>query len=403
MKARLHVPAIGGSHQFAHFLPVAFELARRGTVDVTVFVPTPEESWELADLASSMEMPLPRTIVMEMPKAIEGLVPRKVAKLIRLLAWVPQLRNCEAILCVERTSTILKRIPGRCPPLIHIPHGAGDRAVGFEDRFRFFDKVIVAGPKDRDRLLAEGMVREETCVIAGPIKVAALLKAHKQRHAIFANDRPVILYNPHFSPKLSSAEVFVHRLAKAVVDDGRYNLIIAPHIRMAQHWAAGRCAEWESLAVADQIVVDLGSDRSNDMTYTLGADLYIGDVSSQIYEFLVRPRPCLFVNAHAADWEYSEDYAMWQFGEVVLVDCDISAAIDRAFERHDSFRQSQLTRTCSALHGLNWNALGEPEFSTIDPAAYAANVVEARMRSTLTVDPGRGAFPLRGWLRKVSP
>lgn len=29
------------------------------------------------------------------------------------------------------------------------------------------------------------------------------------------------------------------------------------------------------------------------MTYTPAADIYLGDVSSQSYEFLLDPRPCL--------------------------------------------------------------------------------------------------------------
>jgi len=380
VKPRLHVPAIGGSHQFAHFLPVAARLAERETVDVRIFAPTPEDAHELAELAVTIGVLLPPVTIMELPRAFKAVVPRKMAKLARLLAWARQLRQCEAILSTERTSTILKRLPGRCPPLIHIPHGAGDRAVGFEDRFRFFDLVLVAGPKDRDRLVAEGVVRKSACAVAGPIKVAAALQSRTRRNPLFANDRPVVLYNPHFSPKLSSAESFLHPLAQAVLDDGRYNLVIAPHIRMAQHWTVQRKGEWQALAVPDRIMVDLGSRRSTDMTYTLGADLYIGDVSSQVYEFLVRPRPCLFVNAHAADWQDNPDYAMWNLGEVVAPDCDIPAMIERAFNQHERYRQVQQTRVRAALHGLDWDAAGEPFFADPDPITRGADLVEANMQ-----------------------
>lgn len=383
MKPRLHVPAIGGSHHFAHFLPIAFELAQRGSIDVSIFVPTAEDGREVADLARDLAMPPPRTIVMDLPTALMRFVPAKVEKLTRLLAWLPQLRACEAILCAERTSTILKRIPGPCPQLIHVPHGAGDRAVGFEKRFRLFDKVIVAGPKDRDRLVAQRVVKDGACVVAGPVKVAAVLKSKKGRQPLFANDRPVILYNPHFSRALSSAEAFVHRLADAVARDGRYNLVIAPHMRMAKDWCARQRAEWEALAIPGRILVDLGSRRSTDMSYTLGADLYIGDVSSQVYEFLVQPQPCIFVNAHDAAWEGNEDYAMWRFGEVVTPDCDIPAAIDRAFRLHEKFRPAQIARTQAALHGLDWNAAGEPVFPASHPITRGADLVEMCMRSRL--------------------
>ena len=32
------------------------------------------------------------------------------------------------------------------------------------------------------------------------------------------------------------------------------------------------------------------------MTYTKQADIYLGDVSSQVYEFMLKPRPCIFFN-----------------------------------------------------------------------------------------------------------
>lgn len=377
MKPRLHVLAIGGVHQFAHFLPVAFELARRGSAHVTIFAPTVEDRRNVADLAAELGMPHPGTIVMNLPRAMRRLVPDKMGKLARLLAWSRELRDCDAILCAERTSTILRRLPGRCPKLIHIPHGAGDRAVGFEKRFRLFDKVIVAGPKDRGRLIAEGVVRDDGCAIAGPIKVASMLRAGRQRPPLFRNDRPVLLYNPHFCPKLSSGAGFAHRLADAVARDGRWNLIIAPHVRLARNWSAQQRGEWQSLAIADRIMVDLGSRRSIDMTYTLGSDLYIGDVSSQVYEFLVRPRPCLFINAHNADWEGSEDYAMWRFGEVLPPDCDIPDAIERAFDQHARYRPAQIAKVRAALHGLDWTAAGEPHFHEQNPIMRGADLIEA--------------------------
>src|SRR3546814_2965461 len=47
--------------------------------------------------------------------------------------------------------------------------------------------------------------------------------------------------------------------------------------------------------------IDLGSERSIDMSYTGSADLYLGDVSSQVAEYLYRPRPCVFLNAQGVD------------------------------------------------------------------------------------------------------
>src|SRR5690606_21808374 len=123
----------------------------------------------------------------------------------------------------ERTSTLLKRLPGHCPPMIHIPHGAGDRAIGFEKRFSLFDKVLVAGPKDRDRLITQGVVPAERCAVAGPVKVAAMLRMNAARKPLFDNGLPVLLYNPHFDRKLSSFDSFARRLVTAVTSENSYN------------------------------------------------------------------------------------------------------------------------------------------------------------------------------------
>lgn len=376
-KPVLHALAIGGTHQFAHFLPVACEIERRGNCKVRIFVSDADEAPPIQAMARALGLPVPEIVPMTLPAALAGWVPRKLEKLTRLLAWAGRLRASDAILCAERTSTLLRRLPGHCPPMIHIPHGAGDRRVGFEKRFSLFDQVLVAGAKDRDRLIAEGVVLPERCGVTGPVKVSAMLRINAQRAPLFASDRPVLLYNPHFDARLGSGGAFTQRLVDAVAGDDRYNLVIAPHVRMARDWSEARRREWRAMAVPGRIVVDLASERSIDMTYTLAADLYIGDVSSQVYEFLVRPRPCLFVNAHAVPWQGNEDYAMWRFGEVITPDCDVLPAIARAFEEHPKYRAAQVERTRAAFEGIDWTADGAATFGGDDPIDRAADIIES--------------------------
>lgn len=376
--SRIHVLAIGGSHQFAHIVPVACELERRFPGAATVFVPTDRDADALRAFARSTAQPLPAVVVMTLPAFGEKAVPGSLSKIARLLTWAKVINRAQVLLCAERTSTILPRLFPDCPPVLHIPHGAGDRAVGFERRFALFDHVLVAGKKDRDRLVAGGVVAEEDCTVAGPIKLATVIDRCAAPAPLFDNGRPTILYNPHFSAKYGSMEAFGRQLAEAVTRDGRYNLVIAPHMRMAQGWKQARRDEWEALTVPGRVIVDLGSERSCDMTYTLGADLYIGDVSSQVYEFLIRPRPCLFVDAHAADWQESEDYAMWRLGEVVEPACDVIAAIDRAFADHQTYLPRQKARMAYAIEGIAWAADGSPRLEGTPPARVAAMVVAQR-------------------------
>lgn len=69
------------------------------------------------------------------------------------------------------------------------------------------------------------------------------------------------------------------------------------------------------MAVPGKILIDLGSKRLLDMSYTSGADIYLGDVSSQVYEFLDTPRPCAS-HAHAVAWQEDANYLFWTLGEV---------------------------------------------------------------------------------------
>jgi hypothetical protein len=371
----IHVLAIGGSHQFAHILPVACELERRHPGQVRLFVCTEAEAGTARKQAHAFGEAVPEVVVMRLPRAAR-LLPERMHKSARLVIWAARLCDAGAILCAERTSTLLRRLRGDCPPMLHIPHGAGDRAVGFEKRFMLFDHVLVAGCKDRDRLLESGFVAPEDCTVTGPIKLSTVLAGAGQRPPLFANGRPTILYNPHFSTKHSSIDRFGRRLVEAVVRDGRYNLVVAPHVRLARGWSPRRRRQWEALAVPGRVLVDLGSARCNDMSYTLGANLYVGDVSSQVYEFLVQPRPCLFVDVRGVDWRESEDYAMWHFGEVIAPEAEPIAAIERALASHHAYLAWQRERMAYTIDGIAWTPDGKPTFRGRNAVREAADVVE---------------------------
>ena len=128
--------------------------------------------------------------------------------------------------------------------------------------------------------------------------------------------------------------------------DDRYNLIFAPHVMLFERRFVltidklridrpGRIDP--AVLAAPNNHVDLGSRASTDMTYSQAADIYLGDVSSQVYEFLYRPRPCLFLDSHGADWRGNPNYAHWQAGEVIADPADLGAALDRAIRDHPRY------------------------------------------------------------------
>jgi hypothetical protein len=89
------------------------------------------------------------------------------------------------------------------------------------------------------------------------------------------------------------------------------------------------------------VLVDTGSPAMIDMSHVAVADLYLGDVSSQVHEFLLLgARPCVFVNAHGVSWEDDPDYAFWRLGDVISADA-VVPALTAALTAPDRFADAQ--------------------------------------------------------------
>jgi hypothetical protein len=161
-------------------------------------------------------------------------------------------------------------------------------------------------------------VAPERCAIVGYPKFDLVERLRPQLPDLFATRRPTVLYNPHFSSKLSSWQPWGRRVLEAFAGQDRFNLIFAPHLRLFGGRAADEVQALAPFLGLPHLHIDLGdSSAAIDMTYTRAADLYLGDVSSQVYEFLRRPRPCVFLNPRALAWEGDESFRHWRFGPVL--------------------------------------------------------------------------------------
>lgn len=343
---RIAFSLIGGAHQFLHGVAVLAELSRRDEVEARAYVVSRDDAASLRDMLDRLGAGPVEIIAMTLPRPLETLA-RKMGfaaamKVPRLIHWAAQIRRSDAIVSLERTSTLLKRMPGHCPPLVHIPHGAGDRAKGYEPRFRFFDLVLVAGEKDRTRLLDTGLLKPDRVAKIGYSKLAALRAlGFKSAYNGFSQNRPTVLYIPHFDRSLSSWDGMGRAIIDRLARDGRFNLIVAPHMRLFEHAAQEGRALCEEFAGSDNVHIDPGSQASLDMTYTMQADLLVSDISSQIYEFCIRPRPCIFVNVHGVRWEDDPSYAMWRLGDVIEDIEQLVPAIENAFAHPEAYANRQ--------------------------------------------------------------
>ncbi|WP_419816003.1 hypothetical protein [Glacieibacterium sp.] len=333
-------------HQLLHGISIATELARLPGFEVLVLSPSAGHIAYAEHLVEQLggapiHYEAAQSQLLDTARAATG---RSIPpKLLTLAVLASRLNSFDAIALPERTSSILKKFGARSPRYIHLDHGAGDRAAGFDWRIARFDMVLMAGDKHRCRMLREGLVRDGCHAVVGYPKFDAAEVARDPGWQAFPDDRPVVLYNPHFAD-FASWRGCGAALVDAFAAQDRYNLIVAPHIRLLDQ--RSERARWDALvkrhAGNDRILFDGGSDRLIDMSYTTLADVYVGDVSSQVYEFLRTPKPCLFLNPHGIDWIRDENYLHWNFGQVLRTAAGIIEEIDIARVEHSRFRSAQV-------------------------------------------------------------
>ena len=323
---RIAFLAIAQAHQHLHWIAAARALAARDGVEVSV----------LGSSRAGLELirgfdPDRRLKLVHLPtpsRTPDGLFTPPRRRLTALLHH-PRLMRFDAIVTTETTSSVLKQIPWFRVPLIHLKHGAGDSEVGYNPKHSEFDFTLVNGPKDKARLIAKGLARGEEIAVVGYSKFELVAPPTP----LFDNDKPVALYNPHARPEASSWFAHGPRIMAALERVEGWNVIVAPHVKLRDG------PPFESDAA--HIRIDTGSIRSIDMSYTQATDVYIGDASSQVYEFIRSPKPCIFLNLDRVKWQGVEKYSHWGFGQVIDDLAELQPALDRTKAMQPQFEAAQ--------------------------------------------------------------
>lgn len=346
------------AHQVAHSLPIAAALARKHShVDVQLLVAGGEAEREVLRLWQEFGLSVDHARITRLrpPSGVAAWATRLSGNAVpadRLSILARNLNHfcaLDALVVPEKTSTLLKtRFGLEDLGLIHTRHGAGDRAIGFDAASARFDLVLLSGEKIRDRLAQAGLLKMGGHAIVGYPKFDAVQPSEKVR--LFDNNRPTVVYNPHPSPALSSWYSMGPDILRWFARQDRFNLVFAPHVMLfAKRWTIslsplgvrGVPPVPDDVRGQDHVLIDQGSTRSVDMTYTNAADIYIGDASSQIYEFLREPRPAIFLNPLGLPWEDNVDFAHWQAGNVVDSLPMLAAALEQALVQPDSHAETQ--------------------------------------------------------------
>ncbi|MBU3077601.1 hypothetical protein [Sphingomonas quercus] len=336
-------------HQVAHSLPIALALARMGTGAEIILATTnarlQAEVTRLAGPALAGAVRLQPLTLRRRGSRLLAAAGGSIIPAAKLLVYRDNLeffRSLDILVVAEKTSLVLKSRYGLDRlKIVHTRHGAGDRAIGFNAASAGFDHILVSGAKIRDRLIRDAGADPDRISIVGYPKFD--MQDPIATHGLMNDGRPIVLYNPHVSPHLSSW----YKMGRAILDwfaqHDDYQLIFAPHVMLFERPFVvtidklridrpGRIEE--RYLRAPNIHIDLGSRASTTMAYTNRADIYLGDVSSQVYEFLRRPRPCVFVDAHRTDWARDANYLHWSTGPVIGNVAELEQALAESRRDH---------------------------------------------------------------------
>lgn len=337
-------------HQVPHIVPYAFELSRLyDDVNVDLLCSSKaEEDFALAigkgyenHRCSLIRLEVPRLIDLVDPLLSKVVFARKSFVLSHNAAMLSQY---DVLVVPEMTSLALRQrreFAGK--KMVFTGHGAGDNRHGgsFNARIGKFDLALMPGRKYLEGLAQAGHLNVEKSALVGYPKLEAMTQLGVTRKKLFNNDRPVVVFNPHHNRDLSCW----HKMGRQVLDyfyrSKDYNLVFAPHtVLFKRSWGKGEKLPGKYKS-GDNVLVDTGSMSSCDMTYLRSADIYLGDVSSQVYEFLETPRPCVFLNAHETNWKGDPSYRQWTFGPVIEDAGQLETALEEAVSNHQKYRKAQ--------------------------------------------------------------
>jgi hypothetical protein len=159
----------------------------------------------------------------------------------------------------------------------------------------------------------------------------------EMRGNLFKNDLPVILYNPHFQNHRSSLYRDGEKIVNEIIKSNKYNVILSPH-PLVHKWRFFKRMRLK-FPKSDKLVRDWSSIHQVNFDYMRKADIYIGDTSSSIYEWLYFDKPMIFYNSHNVDWRNIPFYAFWDWGHVVNNPDDLMDRLDRTMRGSDPFKK----------------------------------------------------------------
>ncbi|MBB3693590.1 hypothetical protein [Sphingomonas sp. BK580] len=271
---------------------------------------------------------------------------RPAAKLPTLARLLPRLARTPVVVCAEQTSLWIPRVLPWLPArFVKTSHGVGSLSARDDPRRMAAHRTLVPSEQERRTYLERGMPPERI-VATGYVKAG--FRQRTASRTLFERPRSTLLYAPHWQAHRSSWPAWGREIVDRLAAQDEWNVILAPHQRLVERFPEVR-AVLREVAHLPHVHCDLDSFALVDGSYTAAADIYLGDTSSQVLEFLVDPRPTIFLDPRARDWGADPDYAMWRAGEVVVALSELLPSIRRAPDLHPTYVEAQRDIAFAAL------------------------------------------------------
>ncbi len=322
-------------HHIYHFISIAVELSKNNEVHLLTHPGKQEFLYKtLKNLNGE------KVIVEKLQTSLFRAFTDKLKnrKLPRKGFWMKKhqnyiLNNFDAVIFTDYFHHYLLEARGQKdkPKFIKIPHGAPGRQYSFNKELLDFDFQLIYGNFHLDQFRKQKLLKSNFGIMGYP-KLDAIQNIKTTK--VFDNENSTVIYNPHFEPALSSWPLMGLEILEYFYNSKKHNLIFAPHINLFNKVGVDNVSTIpEKYFAAKNIHIDLGSEKSVDMTYVNEADIYLGDVSSQAFEFIINPRPCIFLNPKNVKFKGDINYRFWSCGRVIKKVGKLPKALKKATKR----------------------------------------------------------------------
>jgi len=263
------------------------------------------------------------------------------SKLPMLFSILPHLRHTKIVIVAEQTSLwlpkLLKNILPSLPPFFFAVHGAGLIGHGKWKRMLSADGALVPNQIMAEDLCKLGMP-DKDIFRTGYAKSA--FSGRRKSSDIFSENKPIILYNPHWQKYRSSWHDKGRSLLSALVKDGRWNIIFAPHQRIVDT-DSDLHNFLANFGNQPNFHADLDSFAMVDGSYTSIANIYLGDTSSQMIEYCARPRPLILLNTSESIAQYHARSGYNRLGRVINNSTNIAEILKAEIETTPAYLATQ--------------------------------------------------------------